>query len=471
MANSNLSALIGLQRFGLGGREGQSRALEADPRGACLAEIRAEAAMIHEPSLPSTRRGLQIFAEINAQRRARREAKRNPDPNPGSNSVPEAGAAPKPPDPDEIRLQDVILAEARARFDQALSAPVGFAERWVMFWSNHFCVALRRGGLLRGVIGSYEREAIRPHVFGRFVDLLLAAEQHPAMLFYLDQPQSIGPGSPAGQRRQKGLNENLAREILELHTIGVGGGYQQADVTAFAKVLTGWTLNSPEEMRDGFGAFTFMANRHEPGPQTILGKRYDQPHLGQGEAVLRDLAAHPATARFIAGKIARHFVSDTPPPALVARLEADFRATGGDLAALARTLLGNEEAWQPSRQKLRTPAEFLIAALRATGEKPERPQQLNNWLNLMGQPLWNPVGPNGHPDDVASLAAPRALKLRLDVAAQIARPAAGRLDPRGLAEDLFGSALSTETRAAIARAETRAQGLAILLMSSEFQRR
>jgi uncharacterized protein (DUF1800 family) len=291
------------------------------------------------------------------------------------------------------------------------------------------------------------------------------------MLHYLDQRQSIGPNSPAGLRQKRGLNENLAREILELHTLGVKGGYQQADVTSFARILTGWSITGRDENLDGFGGFHFAANRHEPGAHQVLGKNYPTPGKERGLAVLRDLARHPATATFLAEKLARHFVADDPPPALVRAISEAFRLSGGDLAVLARTLLSHEEAWQPQSRKLRTPGEFLLAVYRAGGIAPERPQAVVNMLNLMGQPLWNPVGPNGHADDVASIAAPKAIKTRLDFSLQIARTFAGFRDPRELAKDLYAEELSAETRQAVARAETRPQGLAILFMSPEFQRR
>lgn len=484
MAGSDEILRTALQRFGLGARPETRGRIAGDPRGAILAEINAATALIPQGDLPTTARGIQIVAGIEEKRREMRAAARQVSQAPananGEMLAPPAGDAmgkpmppvtAPPPDPDGIRIRDVMLAEAKARIEHGLAAETGFAERWVAFWSNHFCVALRRGQIMQGVAGAYEREAIRPHAFGRFADMLVAAETHPAMLHYLDQRQSIGPGSPAGQRRKRGLNENLAREILELHTLGVGGGYTQGDVTSFAKILTGWSITNLEENLDGYGGFFFAPNRHEPGAQTVLGKGYAQPDKAQGLAVLQDLARHPATAKFVAVKLARHFVSDAPPPALVARLEQDFRRTEGDLSSLARVLATAGETWSAPPVKLRTPYEFLLATLRATGEKPEKIPQLLNALNLMGQPLWNPSGPNGHPDDTPSLLAPKAIKTRLEFSVQAARQVAGRIDPRDLAGALYGAALGAETRQAIARAETRPQGLALLLMSPEFQRR
>src|SRR5262249_42195680 len=204
--------------------------------------------------------------------------------------------------------------EAKARIDAALGAEIGFAERLAWFWSNHFCINADK---VPASAGGYEREAIRPFVFGRFADMLLAVESHPAMLFYLDNAGSIGPNSVAGINRNRGLNENLAREILELHTLGVRSVYSQGDVTRFAYVLTGWTIiptvNDPEHGAE----FIFNRRMHEPGPQLIVGKTYSDGGVEQGRAVLADLARHPATATHVATKLARHFVADEPPAKLV----------------------------------------------------------------------------------------------------------------------------------------------------------
>jgi uncharacterized protein (DUF1800 family) len=495
MAKDSL-ANIAHQRFGLGAKPGPRAEVASDPRAALLAEIDPARVLINDASLPKTARAIQIVAEIEEKRRLARAQQRQvaqanaaqtasptppaatagtPVPTPAPQVATATPAPGQPPpmmqDPDEVRLNDHFFAELRARAEHALAQPVGFAERWAMFWSNHFAVATRRGTIMRGTVGAYEREAIRPHVFGRFSDLLVAAEAHPAMLHYLDQRQSIGPNSPAGQRQKRGLNENLAREILELHTLGVGGGYSQADVTNFAKILTGWSVTGFEENIDGYGGFVFAPNRHEPGAHAVLGKTYTQDGKAKGLAVLADLAAHPSTATFIATKLAKHFVADAPPPTLIAGLRDAFRKSGGDLAAVARALVSSKEAWDAPLTKLRTPNEFLIALHRALDEKVDRPQRLNNETNLMGQPLWNPPGPNGHADDEASIAAPKAIKTRMDLSLAYARAAAARHDPRELAQALYGEALSDETRQAIARAETRPQGLAILLMSPEFQRR
>src|SRR5260221_71269 len=303
--------------------------------------------------------------------------------------------------------------------------------------------------------GSFEREAIRPHVLGRFGDMLRAVEQHPAMLFFLDNQQSLGPESRAGQNRNRGLNENLAREIMELHTLGVGGGYSQDDVTSLARIITGWTYAGRQGQLGTPGTFVFNANAHQPGAHRVMGKIYEANGVAQGETVLADTARHPSTAKFIAAKFARHFVADDPPPALVARLQDVFRKSDGHLNALTTALLDSDEAWQAPLTKLRSPYEFLVATGRLLARIPEDPGRYLGGLNLLGQPLWSPAGPNGFPDTNAAWAAPEGMKLRLDISAQIASRLAEGIDPRDLLEVAAADAASEETRRTIERAGKR----------------
>jgi uncharacterized protein (DUF1800 family) len=378
-------------------------------------------------------------------------------------------AATTPPQPLNI-IQKTYRAEALARLQRAVMADCGFLERLVAFWSNHFCISAAKGPLARMWAGSFEREAIRPHVLGRFGDMLKAVEQHPAMLFFLDNQQSLGPDSLAGQNRKRGLNENLAREIMELHTLGVGG-YSQEDVTSLARIITGWSFAGRHGHLGPPGSFVFNANAHQPGPQRLLGKTYADNGRAQGEAALADIARHPSTAKFIATKLARHFVADDPPPALVARLQEVFRSTDGDLRALAMALVDSDEAWQAPLTKLRSPYEFLLATGRLLGRIPEDPARYLNSLRQLGQPLWSPSGPNGFSDINAAWAAPEGMKLRLDIAAQIGSRYGGNFDSLELLKVAASDAASAETRQTIERAETRQQALALLLMSPEFQRR
>jgi uncharacterized protein (DUF1800 family) len=524
MARDSQAALVALNRFGLGARGGASGDFvnaASDPRGFVKAELgRPNGVLLEMPGLLSTPAlGQAVFAyqlEVNQARAAAAKSgapmpgsEANPAPsaadgklqrrNPSLNSIAmemarkepakaaadnnanaaNAAMAPteampnavKPPQPPLNIIQKTYRAEALARLQRAVIADCGFAERLVVFWSNHFCISASKGGLARMWAGSFEREAIRPHVFGRFADMLKAVEQHPAMLFFLDNQQSLGPDSRAGQNRNRGLNENLAREIMELHTLGVGGSYTQDDVTSLARILTGWTFAGRQGRLGTPGSFVFNANAHEPGPQRLLGKVYENSGIAQGEAALADIARHPSTAKFIATKFVRHFVADDPPPILVARMQDVFRNTDGDLKAMAIALVDSDEAWQAPQTKLRSPYEFLVATGRLLGRNPADPGRYLGSLNLLGQPLWSPAGPNGFADTNAAWAAPEGMKLRLDISAQVASRLADTIDPRDLLELAAADAASPETRRTIERAESRQQALALLLMSPEFQRR
>jgi uncharacterized protein (DUF1800 family) len=514
MARDPQAALIALNRFGFGARGGAAGDLinaASDPRGFVKADLhRPGGVRLEVPGLqPTPALAEAVFAYQAEVKQARETANANapvasseaeakpaqaaplqqaatnmasvdpsekmasmdrPKPNPAAAAQANEGAQPDAAKPLNV-IQKTFRAEALARVQRALQADCGFGERLVTFWSNHFCISAAKGQLGRIWAGSFEREAIRLHVFGRFSEMLMAVEQHPAMLFFLDNQQSLGPDSRAGQNRKRGLNENLAREIMELHTLGVGGGYTQEDVTSLARIITGWTFAGRQGQLGPPGHFAFNANAHQPGPQKLLGKTYEDSGLTQGEAALADIAHHPSTAKFIATKFARHFVGDDPPPALVARLQDVFRKTDGDLLALATTLVDSDEAWQTPPTKIRSPYEYLIATGRLLDHIPDEPSRYLGGLNLLGQPLWTPSGPNGFADSNAAWAAPEGMKLRLDIAAQVASRLGDNVDPRDLLELVAADASSQETRHTVERAESRQQALALLLMSPEFQRR
>ena len=276
----------------------------------------------------------------------------SPPPGPSAASPAAAKAEPpKAPASKPAVEQAQFLAEAQARLQKQLEARAGFVERLVAFWSNHFAVSVAKSGELRAAAGPFEREAIRPHALGKFSALLGAAESHPAMILYLDNQNSIGPDAAPGKFAGRGLNENLAREIMELHTLGVGSGYTQADVAEFARGLTGWSVAGPDSEFGAPGGFAFKPNWHEPGPRKILGKTYAEAGVEQGRAILDDLARHPATARHIATKLVRHFVADDPAPDLVAMLAKRSQDSDGDLAVVASALVSDDRAWVAPRVK------------------------------------------------------------------------------------------------------------------------
>lgn len=464
---------IALNRFGLGAREGDQ--VGSDPRAFLKAQFRA-----YQPQ-PALIANLPTRSEIAAQLADNLQAVRAVmRAKPTADDAMDPKRAMRKEARQDARGQHVAQVGARIRMAVASDTP--FIERLVHFWANHFAVSADKLTTV-GFAGMLEFEAIRPHVLGRFAEMLLAVEQHPAMLLYLDQAQSVGPASPFGSRiagrgnRAVGLNENLAREILELHTLGVRTGYTQADVTEFARAMTGWSVAgigrgpAARALAQGAapGGFLFVSQIHEPGDRTILGRRYSAAGEAQARAVLADLAVHPATAKHIATKLARHFVADDPPPALVTRLETVFLKTGGDLQQLYTVLIDAPEAWNPVPAKFKTPWEWSLSAFRALG-LPEQPDQaLTGLFAELGQPVWRPGSPAGFDDVAQRWAGPDALMKRVEVAQRLA--ARSRADARALAPKLFEGQLSGDTQSAIARAGDAAEALALLLVSPEFMRR
>jgi len=478
-SSAKAESILALHRFGMGPRPGSIAAIESDPRGALIAELeRPSASNIAASSLPPSAKAFRTVTDAYAKRQAKaivakkeQEAKRQQMAEAASmteGTAQDTGemaaktAADAVPDPG----RQIYLNEASIRTAAALGAEIGFVERLVWFWSNHLCVSIDK---IRSMSGAYEREAIRPHVLGRFADLLLATEGHPAMLFYLDQTISMGANSIAGINRTRGLNENLAREILELHTLGVRSGYTQSDVIAFANVLTGWTLVPPGDNPEHGGEFTFNPRLHEPGVQKVLGKSYDDETVEQGQAVLRDLAASPATATHVATKLARYFIADAPPPALVESLAKTFLDTGGDLKEIARTMVSSSESWTQPPTKLKRPSEWVVGMVRATGIAQVDPERFTGGQALLGEPLWRPPSPKGFPDDEASWI--DGMGRRLDVANNFAERVSDRVDPQDVIETVLGSSVSSDVKQAVGRADSRQQALALLFMSAEFQRR
>jgi uncharacterized protein (DUF1800 family) len=487
-----LLAATALHRFGFGPRAGSLASISGDPRGAMLAELdRAGAGRIADADLLTTGEAARAAFDFRQEKKAERlalrvdreatqaDAKKTAEAakvagniDMAQSSAAQADAmqvnAPAKTNPGPGIPQQIFFEEAKARFDSALNAEVGLVDRLTWFWSNHFCVSADKGPV-RALCGAFEREAIRNNVLGKFSDMLLAVESHPAMLLYLDNAGSIGPNSIAGIRRGKGINENLAREILELHTLGVNGGYSQADVTSFAKVITGWTFSPLKQDPQHGGEFVFNERMHEPGAQSVLSRSYDDGGYEQGRAVLLTLARHPATAKHIATKLARHFVADNPSPALIDRLAKRFIDTDGDLKEVTKTLLKSQESWDARRSKLKRPAEWIMSSMRASGMMMSDVRRVINSLNLLGEPLWRPPAPKGFSDDSAAWL--DGLTQRLDIANELARRIGGMTDPEAVADDALGPLASAETRQTLARAESRQQALALLLMSPEFQRR
>jgi uncharacterized protein (DUF1800 family) len=462
------AAAVAAHRFGLG--EASLKPIGGDAQGWLLAQI-GPAEPQRGGGLPSGVEGLRRYTEfIRLQRQA----------------APAAGmAASAAAESISTPLRQTVLADVRARLLTATQSTRPFNERLALFWANHFTVSVAKGSV-RGIAGAFEREALRPHIGGNFTTLLRAAVLHAGMLRYLDNDNSAGPDSTLVRRlarrpraegepgpRVTGLNENLAREVLELHTLGVAGGYTQADVTALAQVLTGWRLPLREWAGSGEGPAEgrFDGAWHQPGPKTVLGRTYAAGPDAL-EAVLHDLTRHHSTARFIATKLARHFVADEPPPALVARLAADFERTGGDLPSLYRTLVQAPQAWAPQPAKLKTPEEFAVSSARllqlgdaALARQPDLA------IGQMGQRVQAAPSPAGWPDRAEEWLGPDALWKRVEWATRLAALLGRQVDARALAAASLGPRLQADTLQQIERAADGPQALALLLLAPEFQRR
>jgi uncharacterized protein (DUF1800 family) len=437
---------IAAVRFGYGVRPGEA---VADP-DTMLGGVRMGTRAV-DPTEPGLAARLAQFEEIRAQAEA------------------DAMAVTR-------RRYAVYRADVQRRVSAAVLSPYGFYERLVWFWADHFTVVGKnqRG---RMAVPSYEAEAIRPHVGGRFADLLRAAVTHPLMLAYLDQARSVGPNSPAGRKAGRGLNENLAREVLELHTLGVEADYGQADVGQFAELLTGLTTDM------AVGRTEFRGGRAEPGPETVLGRRYGGGAAGIADihAVLDDLAVHPSTARHVARKLAVHFVADDPPPGLVDHLEAAYRRSYGDLAIVYAALLEHPESWTDPWAKVRQPFDLVVASLRAagprdadevaallaTGEKPA----VAAVLREMNQPLWSAPGPDGWPEVADAWITAPGLTSRINWASRMGEALAERTDPRSFLDVALGERTRAETAAVVRGAAERWEGIALAMASPEFNRR
>ena len=479
-------AAIAANRFGLGARPGDAAAIGSDPQGWLAAQLES-ARPAPATGQPESARVLAEVRELRVARQAAAQIRAN------LRSPPEQDAPPTASGIDEQAIREFgafirehYVEQTAERHRLAIAADRPFVERLVHVWGNHFAVSADKQPLA-AFAGLYEQEAIRPHVTGNFYDLLLAAERHPAMLVYLDNQTSMGPASQAAtfvrrnRGRELGLNENLAREILELHTLGVDGGYSQADVTQFAKVLTGWSVGGT--LGEGRallarvagdagkpGEFHFRAGMHEPGDKTIVGKRYRERGVEEGEDVLRALALHPKTANHLATKLARHFVADDPPAKLVERLSGVYLESDGELTDVYRALLEASESWREPLAKFKTPHDFAISTYRLLGFVPDNLQPVTAFLTQAGQRPYAPGSPAGWPDTAANWNGGDALLKRIEFAAAAGRRIGDRADPTTRAGEVLG-ALGEHTSMSIRGAESGGQAFALLLASPEFQRR
>jgi uncharacterized protein (DUF1800 family) len=486
-------AALAAHRFGFGPRLGELRAIAGDPRGWVKSQLAPRRALPPQiAALPPAEDDMLAFGRWLVGLRLNR----------GNGQRVEERAERQGISREELRqmsIEEQFVNAFRERASRAVSARLEAAltseapvhERLVHFWSNHFTVSAVKPGAV-AMPPSFEKEAIRPHVGGRFADMLLASTKHPGMIIYLDNWLSVGPNSQAAQHpnrarripgggRASGINENLAREILELHTLGVDGGYTQRDVQALAAIITGWTYERPRlrdllgndpGRRTGAEVFEFDEDAHEPGPKTLLNRTYPQTGMAQGEAALADLARHPSTARFIATKLCRHYIADDPPRAAIARVERSFVQSDGDLRITMEAVVDSPEAWATPFAKFKRPEEYALSVLRALNIGTLPPGAGIGAIAAMGQHIYRAPGPDGWPDSADSWLTADLVMKRIEFAqALAARVARADVNPIDIAEACLGSTLSSETHVAISRAESPVQGLAILFAAPELQRR
>lgn len=371
-------------------------------------------------------------------------------------------------------ISDLVQRAQRSGFARALDTNQPFRERLITFFANHFTANARGGASGLYLPYALVEEAIRPHIGGSFADMVQAVTFHPGMLIYLDQQVSVGPNSPLGKRQGKGLNENYARELMELHTLGVDGGYSQNDVRQLAELLTGLSVDRNMTVQ-------FERKRVEPGPETIMGKTYDGDKVDAVTSVLRDLALHPATAKHIAQKLAVHFVSDSPDAALVEALRATFAATDGDIPNLVLALLSHASAAAGPAEKIRQPFDFVVSSMRALGVDGAQVMQMKDGdfkrgltraLEEMGQRMKYAPGPDGWPEEAAAWVTPPRLAARIDWAMSMPQRLRKDLpDPVAFAKSALGAQASATLLTAASRAESARDGVGIVLSSPEFNRR
>jgi len=471
---------IATNRFGFGARPGDATRIGDDYEAWLFDQLGPPMPTEQPGNRPESAAILEQVTELRLARQARQSV---------------ANDEPIEVDQDAIReyarfISRSFQSQAASGYTEAITSDAPFRERLVQFWENHFAVSADKQPV-GAIAGHYRNEAIRPHVTGNFVELLTSAIKHPAMQLYLDNPQSIGPNSMLGSRanrnrnRQTGLNENLAREILELHTLGVDGGYSQDDVIEFAKSLTGWSVGGTGA-GDRIGAmarrltgstdagapgeFTFRPAVHEPGTKTIFGRRFSEGGVDEAESVLAFLSEQQQTARFLATKLARHFVADQPPAALVDRLADAYLANEGELVPVYRELIRAKESWTDPLAKYKTPQDYLVSTFRAIGTVPNG-NSLVGVATQLGQRPLTPGSPAGWPDIADNWNGGDALLKRIEWASEVGINIGDRIDATERLDDVLGETASEATRLGVQRAESGSQAIALLFSAPEFQRR
>lgn len=452
-SNTINRACIAVNRFGYGAREGELEKAKRAPKAwvkSQLTSLSFDTLLLHSND---------IFIEHSKYQKQNKQQKKQVK-NKQKMSVLDDEVSKK-------YARNALRSLSIDSLNQAINSPHSVSWRLLDFFSNHFSVTAN-GRLMVGLAATLEREAIAPNLLSNFEDILLAVEQHPAMLIYLNNEKSFGPNSRIAKKRNIGLNENLAREMMELHTLGVDGDYNQADVIELAKAITGWSVkNYQKEHSTGF---IFRTYGHEPGARTLLGTRYSHKGVEQGQQILRDLAMHPSTIKHVCFKLAHHFVSETPPKSLLNKMAARWLTTQGNIKQVMYSMFDAEEAWLSSAQKFKTPREFVISTYRAINLKTHNSKLLLNSLTSLGQAPFNAGSPAGYSDDVNDWLGASALMARVDWTTMLSG-ARNRLNAVKIMATALGDSVSQHTYQSVMRAESRQQAMTLLLMSPEFQRR
>lgn len=460
------SPFIAANKFGLGIQPGELAEIQKDPRGWLIAQLPLANRL--PPRYNGMADSAALITQANTDYRDRQAIQQ--DGQITANEQQQFRAI-------QNRASELRRSQANQRLAVAIESDTPFTERLVRFWSNHFSISvnINKPTLLYAGL-AYENEAIRAKLNGSFEDMLLSVATHPVMLTYLDNTASIGPNSPAGLQRKRGLNENYAREMLELHTLGVDGGYTQDDVIALARMLTGWTVNLPTQNnilpspQGVSGAFFYNTQLHEPGTQRLLGKSYFNNGQQQGITAIKDLARHPSTANFIAHKLVRHFIADQPPAAAVAAVAQVFINSNGHLPSVHQALIELDDAWNPAMQKLKTAEDFVVSTARALPGIPlseDVLKILNDALISFNQTPFTATSPAGWPEQAEHWGGPDALIKRVEFINMVA----GAVGPDFDARDFVSLILPTDSalQTAIRRAESKTQALTLLLASPQFQ--
>lgn len=463
---SDAAAFHAANKFGLGIQPGELSLLASDPKGWLLAQLPK---ITHMPArytgLPDS---AALITEADQDYRERLRLQQN-------GTVSAEGLVLIRQGQRKARAEQ--QKQVNLRLAVAIESDTPFAERLVRFWSNHFTIAISNNKPTLAYAGlAWENEAIRTNLGGRFEDLLIAATRHPVMLTYLDNHVSIGPNSPFGRQTRRGLNENLARELLELHSLGVAGGYTQDDVVALARMLTGWTVNLPLyganrlDMNRTSGSFLFHTPLHEPGTQTFLGQTFPNTGEQQATSALRAMASHPSTAVHVATELARHFIADQPPQSAIDQLARVFAQTQGDLPSVHKALVELDEAWDTRWRKVKSAEDFVVSTVRALPGIPLTDDILtilNDTLRSFNQTPFTATSPAGWPEQAEHWAGPDALMKRIEFINMVAQATGPDFDARELAPLILPADTALQT--AVRRSESKTQALAVLLASPQFQ--